>query len=645
MPLLDGSALAIAAKALAAEASYLHPPVPVWADPPAPAWSPIQDVASNFSKVAPYPWKIEQQRLRVELTGTFGELHIRNKVSVRAKDPGVSKLTFLSRPLDSPQVFAPSAASAKVTVDLGDPSFVVLTVNLPVPLVVGASTEVVIDYMMTPVCDPTSLVAMTCDFGGQVTTVIGQGLILMHGTNPYQPFGHDFDLVTWPGTMGVGSGEPAGTSPGENGQQIWHRSEQELGIGGAFAIGEFAVVGAALAKPGKFGAPSVRALVLSDSTGVAEWLVVATDAISHIGKQTLTFPWTHLDFVQGQPGLGGRALLGTIFLGRELLDVPAGDVAATDATRRVLTHEVAHQWWGTLVHPHGLNDLFLSESMAEYFACAYAAEKLGSRKVCIENGQSYLYTVPPGKDVAVAGNDVMSSAYIVPVLYHKGSVVLDMLRLELGDTLFYKALASFLAGNYREYASLDDFRGHIQQAAGTDLDWFFKQWLFGTGAIRIALTGRTAVTDGVETWRMRVRWPGAKLFRFSLPVTLHLADGSAVEHLLPVLPPPSGNELIIEVAAPAEVISAEVDPDHVLLRQATGETAGDIDLNGHVDGADLVALAFASGSAVVATKQGKTGFLPDAAFDERFDLWPDYRVDLLDADVVISHAGAHAEAF
>jgi aminopeptidase N len=65
-----------------------------------------------------------------------------------------------------------------------------------------------------------------------------------------------------------------------------------------------------------------------------------------------------------------------------------------------------------------------------------------------------------------------------------------MLRGVIGTEKFWQGIREY----YRRYrdanASTDDFRRVMEEASGTDLGWFFRQWLLGAGSPSIEWSWR-----------------------------------------------------------------------------------------------------------------------------------------------------------
>jgi aminopeptidase N len=68
------------------------------------------------------------------------------------------------------------------------------------------------------------------------------------------------------------------------------------------------------------------------------------------------------------------------------------------------------------------------------------------------------------------------------LVYQKGGWVLHMLRGQVGTDKFWPGIRDY----YRRYrdgnASTADFRKVMEENTGSDLGWFFQQWLYRAGS-------------------------------------------------------------------------------------------------------------------------------------------------------------------
>jgi hypothetical protein len=69
------------------------------------------------------------------------------------------------------------------------------------------------------------------------------------------------------------------------------------------------------------------------------------------------------------------------------------------------------------------------------------------------------------------------------IVYDKGAWVLHMLRHIVGDDIFFDILYNFAQKPELRYGNIttSDFQQICEQKFGTEMDWFFEPWIYGTG--------------------------------------------------------------------------------------------------------------------------------------------------------------------
>ena len=169
----------------------------------------------------------------------------------------------------------------------------------------------------------------------------------------------------------------------------------------------------------------------------------------------------------------------------------------------LVSHEVAHQWWGNMVIPAGYADEWLMESLANYSALLLLEKKKGTKAVddLLETYKSHLLAkAEDGKTLESAGpitwgfrlQSSLAPGAWRPVTYEKGTWIIHMLRRRLGDQQFMAMLRE-IATRYRfAPISTEQFR---ELAAGftppksqdAALKNFFDNWVYGTGIPSVKL--------------------------------------------------------------------------------------------------------------------------------------------------------------
>ncbi|HJY86055.1 MAG TPA: M1 family metallopeptidase, partial [Candidatus Acidoferrales bacterium] len=150
----------------------------------------------------------------------------------------------------------------------------------------------------------------------------------------------------------------------------------------------------------------------------------------------------------------------------------------------VVAHEIAHQWFGDLVTAKDWGNLWLNEGFATFFATLWEEQEYGADEAAYSRWRSRntwvnsarLYPVP-----IVTRNFTNATEYAGNV-YTKASWVLQMLRGQLGDPAFFRALHHYLESNRGQNVVSADLAKAIEEATATNVDRFFDQWIYGAGA-------------------------------------------------------------------------------------------------------------------------------------------------------------------
>ena len=118
----------------------------------------------------------------------------------------------------------------------------------------------------------------------------------------------------------------------------------------------------------------------------------------------------------------------------------------------LVSHELAHQWWGDLLTCREWSEAWLNEGFATYFEYVWREHAKGRDEADLEllvDADGYL------NEAGRYQRPVVCRQYDEPIhlfdahLYEKGGRVLHMLRHELGDAAFWRAIAPLRRANTR----------------------------------------------------------------------------------------------------------------------------------------------------------------------------------------------------
>jgi hypothetical protein len=201
-------------------------------------------------------------------------------------------------------------------------------------------------------------------------------------------------------------------------------------------------------------------------------------------------------------------------------------------------HEVAHQWFGIGVDYATYHDRWISEGFSEFAGLWFLQTRRGNNQHYFDKLERYRANIMLrrkdalpiwlGHRVATARTADDYSA----IVYEKGAWVLHMLRMLTLDlqTMKEDRFTTIMREFYQSYAggraSTEDFRTTVERHVGTDMRWFFDQWVyrFSIPTYRVAWQS-AAQPDGQHRVRIRVRQENVSPeFMMYVPVTVDLGN-------------------------------------------------------------------------------------------------------------------------
>jgi aminopeptidase N len=139
----------------------------------------------------------------------------------------------------------------------------------------------------------------------------------------------------------------------------------------------------------------------------------------------------------------------------------------------VLSHELAHQWFGDDVSPATWRDIWLNEGFATYAEWLWEDHALGV-PLTVNVDRARRAVDRPG---STSVDDPGVGAMFATVVYQRGALTLDALRHTVGDTTFFTLLRTYVQRYGGRSASTHDLVALAGQVAGRDLTSFFAAWL------------------------------------------------------------------------------------------------------------------------------------------------------------------------
>jgi aminopeptidase N len=156
----------------------------------------------------------------------------------------------------------------------------------------------------------------------------------------------------------------------------------------------------------------------------------------------------------------------------------------------LISHELAHQWFGDLVTCKDWGNVWLNEGFATFFETLWSESHYPkelseySRWKTIRSwfDQTSLYTKP------MVRFDFNDSSIFDQNSYDKGGLVLYMLRHQIGEDAFWRGIRRYLEVNRGKNVVTADLVRAIEDATHISVDRFFDQWVYGAGAPKFDLS-------------------------------------------------------------------------------------------------------------------------------------------------------------
>lgn len=194
------------------------------------------------------------------------------------------------------------------------------------------------------------------------------------------------------------------------------------------------------------------------------------------------YPWAKYDQVSVPLGGGAESTSATAMTYRIIHDEKAEKDFSSIG---IVSHELAHQWWGDLITLRSWEHTWLNESFATYSDYLYYEYERGPEEGAINllnKKNSYLREAKTKyiRPIVTDHYDVPQDLFDAHT-YPKGACVLHMLRFILGDKPFFRVLKEFLHKYSFQPVDTHDFMKSVKEVTGENMDWFFEQWLFKPG--------------------------------------------------------------------------------------------------------------------------------------------------------------------
>ncbi len=208
----------------------------------------------------------------------------------------------------------------------------------------------------------------------------------------------------------------------------------------------------------------------------------------------------------------------------------------------LVSHELAHSWFGNLVTCKNWAELWLNEGFATYMEAVYRGKKYGQNAYTAkirEDAEIYLNGDAVNNTKHGLFNqtaDETSKLFKYPnITYNKGSLVIHLLHETVGDEAFWKAINVYL--NRHKFSNVEstDLKKVMEEVSGKNLEQFFKHWVYGVGHPKLNVDSVYNRTDKTLNITVSQTQKGDKIpdvFIFPIEIFVQTKSGEKIEKVV-----------------------------------------------------------------------------------------------------------------
>ncbi len=234
---------------------------------------------------------------------------------------------------------------------------------------------------------------------------------------------------------------------------------------------DYPLVGSSFIAIGKY--PSNKTLETADGLKVNMNFTASADEKTQAAYDALLEIMDYYNSVFGEFPYSELGITWVDNLPTAAITVPGRIFVNTNRVEKILTHELAREWFGVSLVPAAVEDTWLTEGMAIYASVYLWDEHIGTDindQISSEYANLPLNTAAPG--IAATYENTSD------IVYFRSAIGLHALRLKLGDETFFNILKTFASTYKYKVIKTSDFIATAEEVSGQQLDEFFDAWLY-----------------------------------------------------------------------------------------------------------------------------------------------------------------------
>ena len=234
----------------------------------------------------------------------------------------------------------------------------------------------------------------------------------------------------------------------------------------------------------------------------------------------IKYPWDKYSQIVVRDYVSGAMENTTAVVHGETAQQKKGQLVDENEWEGTIAHELFHHWFGDLVTTESWSNLTVNESFATYSVYLWFEHKYGKDRAdahMYEDVQTYMGSEDHDKNLVRFFYHSREDMFDT-VSYQKGNAILHMLRDLIGDEAFFKGINMYLTENEYGTAEAQQLRLVFEKITGKDLNWFFNQWYYDNGHIKMDVSYDYNTIN--KTVTVNINQP-EKAFEFPLTIDIY----------------------------------------------------------------------------------------------------------------------------
>lgn len=285
---------------------------------------------------------------------------------------------------------------------------------------------------------------------------------------------------------------------------------------------------------------------------------VAADVMPFLENYIAPFPYKKIAHVQSKTRFGGMENAGAIFYFENSVD-------GKQSQEALFAHELAHQWFGDMATEKKFSHLWLSEGFATYLTHMYIENKYGRDSMLkrLQKDREEVLAFVSDSHLPVVDTVTTNLLQLLNEnSYQKGSWILHMLRMQIGDNLFKKIIRNYYQAYAGKNADTKDFQRIVEQGTGKSWETFFNQWLHQGVNPKLAI--EATFVPKKSSLLVQVKQLQSYIFQLPLQIAIHLPNGKIIEKEMLI----NRQNQSFSIPCMDKPVKIQVDPSTTVLQES-----------------------------------------------------------------------------